>query len=153
MISNDFNTKADLDRIIYSIDKFKLDLYTYSASELERCLHYQYDIKFNSIIQGLLAKNELDFRDEYKVKIEHLLDDLAKSLVSIEILDITIAFSPSARFLNVMRNWAYENITDNIVLDIHVDPAVLGGASLIYRGHYLDLTIANKLKNFDFTHI
>lgn len=151
MINTDFNTKADLDRIIYSIDKFKLDLYTYSSKELERCLHYQYDIKFNAIVQGILAKNEIDLGDEHKVKIEQLLNDLSKELASVEILDITMAFSPSLRFLNVLRNWVYENVTQNIVLDIHVDPSVLGGVSLVYRGRYLDLTISNKLKSFNFT--
>ncbi len=151
MIKNDFATKADLDRILYSIDKFKLDLYTYSSKELERCLHYQYDIKFNAIVQGVLAKNEIDLGDENKVTVEKLLNALSVDLAAIEILDITMSFSPSARFLNILRNWAYENVTENIVLDIHVDPSVLGGASLIYRGRYLDLTISNKLKSFNFS--
>ncbi len=150
MMIDEFSTKADLDRLLYSIDKFKLDLYTYSSSELERCLHYQYDINFNALVQTLLVKNDLQLDDKNKVKIEALLDAVAKELASIEVLDLTIGFSPTVRFLNVLRHWAYENVSKNVVLDIHTDPSVLGGASIVYRGHYLDLTISNKLKSFDY---
>lgn len=150
MMVDDISTKAELDRLIYSIDKFKLDLYTYSSAELERCLHYQYDIKFNSLIQTLLAKNDLDIQDNTKVQVEKLLDAVARELASIEIVDLTIAFSPTARFLTVLRHWVYENVSNNVVIDIHTDPSVIGGACITYRGHFMDLTISNKLKSFNF---
>ncbi len=150
MIIDEFSTKDELDRLLYSIDKFKLDLYTYSTAELERCLHYQYDIKFNAFIQKVLEKNNLQLADDNKVKLEKLLADVAKEVASIEILELTIAFSPTVRFLNVLRHWIVENVSKNTVIAIHVDKSVLGGAAIVYRGHYLDLTISNKLKSFDF---
>ena len=85
MIIDEFSTKDELDRLLYSIDKFKLDLYTYSTAELERCLHYQYDIKFNAFIQKVLEKNNLQLADDNKVKLEKLLADVAKEVASMEI--------------------------------------------------------------------
>lgn len=150
MIIDQFNTKQELDHFLASLSRFKLDLFKYSSEELEEVLHNNYDIVFVSTFHKLLQSSNVALTEETKLQVESILENFETEMEDVEVLKITISFSPTARFQAELQNWISKNISPNTLLDLTVRNEIIGGAEIVYKGNYQDLTISNKLENYNF---
>lgn len=150
MILEDFSTKKDLDDLLTSIQRFKLDLFNFKAEDLEKHIHDNYDVVFANTLREIMSRGDIGFVEEDKLRLESSLDALEKDASSIEILEITVAFNPTQRFLSELKNWISKNIKENILIDLKVNESIVAGAEIVYQGNYRDFTISNKLRNYNF---
>ena len=147
---NDQATKEYLTHFLAQLDDFMLKIFERDASGLKHMLEEDYDYRFSQVINDLLQKNKLDFSEDNKLKLERVLKKLRGEYTSIEIVKVDLAFEPSERFMAMLKNWIQNNIGSNVVLDLHVNPKLLGGALITYKGLYKDFSILDKVKNYDF---
>lgn len=151
MIFEQFNTTQELDHFIMSLNRFKLDLFNYSAEEIEDILHNNYDIMFVSTLHRILQNENLQITEENKLQIESVLQKIEEAADEVEVLKLTISFSPTARFQGELQNWIAKNVAPNTLLDLTVRKEVIGGAEIVYKGNYKDMTISNKLDGYKFS--
>lgn len=150
MLLDQFNTKQELDHLLASLTKFKLDLFNYTSEQLEQKLYDEYDVVFVNTLKELLKNNSLSINDDNKLQIESLLDQVEKEAAEVEVLKITLAFTPTERFLAELQNWISKHVGQNVLLDLLVREEIIGGAEIVYKGLYKDMTISNKLENYEF---
>ncbi len=73
-------------------------------------------------------------------------EELKKYLHSLPQIKLELAFVPSKKFLIKVKKWLKETTGQEIVLDIIVNPEIVGGANIEYQGKYLDCSLAKNLK-------
>lgn len=109
---------------------------------------------FSDRLAALRTKDDVDallgeidvYRDSlYKtkgeVKEDPQLDQVEKSLKSVEIVQLTLAYDPGTADIE-----AFFKETGKI-LDVSVDRRILGGAVVSYQGKYGDFSVRKKLSN------
>jgi F0F1-type ATP synthase delta subunit len=124
--------------------------------------------ELNAVLLGLIGRTQGDVADVLKktsprycdVLLKYLeakeaftrekaareLEALAKSLKSVNELELTLAVNPTEDFVSGCFAWVQKNVGEDVVLNIKKDPALVGGAKITYKGKYLDYSLARKLK-------
>jgi len=72
-------------------------------------------------------------------------DELKKYLAKIPHLKLEIAFSPSQSFLLRIKKWFKEKNHQEVILDVTINPNVVGGAIIEYQGYFRDFSLAKEI--------
>lgn len=64
------------------------------------------------------------------------------------IFEITTAVAPSKTSLSKLRLRLEEKFGDKIRLAVKVDPAVIGGAIIVFNGRYFDYSLKKRLEEY-----
>ncbi len=103
---------------------------------------------FKELIKKIKTKEELIFFleeiDQKKIKGEEV-SELERKLRSLPEINLEIAFSPSEDFIDRMSQWLEKELGQKIILDITVNPKIVGGAIIEYQGKWLNFTLARKI--------
>jgi hypothetical protein len=70
---------------------------------------------------------------------------LEKKLRALPEIKLEIAFFPKNNFLNRISQWLQETIGEKVILDITVNPKVVAGAKIEYRGNWRDFSLAKRV--------
>lgn len=124
------------------------------ANEIDLLIEalYGQDGKFEEIL-GSSVKNwfageiKQVFQDVSIDKAKYL-KDLKVKLSSLKELKLTVALEPTETGLDRIHSWIIENIGEEVVLDISKNPAILGGAVVIYKGNYRNYSLRKKLEDY-----
>ncbi|MDP2946579.1 MAG: F0F1 ATP synthase subunit delta [Nanoarchaeota archaeon] len=73
------------------------------------------------------------------------LEKLGKELQSLPEIKLEIAFSPDDDFLNKISQWFEKELGQKIILDLTINPKVIGGAIAEYRGNWRDFSLAKEI--------
>jgi len=71
--------------------------------------------------------------------------ELEKYLQSLPEIKLEIAFSPDDNSLNRISQWFEKELGQKIILDLIINPRVVGGAIIDYRGNWRDFSLAKKI--------
>ncbi|MBI2414269.1 hypothetical protein HYV31_00285 [candidate division WWE3 bacterium] len=74
-----------------------------------------------------------------------IIDNFLLYLNSISVLDLTLAFNPTPKFLQEVLFWLNKNVSNNIVLKVNYQEDIVAGALITYNGKYGDFSTRNKL--------
>ncbi|KKQ74862.1 MAG: hypothetical protein US96_C0023G0006 [Candidatus Woesebacteria bacterium GW2011_GWB1_38_5b] len=80
--------------------------------------------------------------------VDNSLRELLKNINQIEEVKLLLAFSPKLAFIERLSFWFKNQFGQNTMLDISVDPAILGGTIVAYKGKYIDLSLAKELDEY-----
>ena len=94
----------------------------------------------DTILRYLNIRNAFTKKEAAKV-----LEELARALEKVEELEISIAIDPSESFVSGILDWVHKNISTNVVVDMKKNPALVGGATITYKGKYSDYSLEKKL--------
>lgn len=146
-----------------------IDLFFEHILTLEDALYFKEKIiKLQQLVfksSGLLSEKAKNLGEEKLVEIIlkaegekkifsepetqfNFLEELQKKLESLPVLKITLAFLPSRKSIERIVNFIRKESGEKIILDIFIDPEIVGGAILEYRGKYLDFSLKNEVKKF-----
>lgn len=105
-------------------------------------------ISSSKAARGYLDFEVLDLIDSLGKSVNYstLSTEFKKLFFKIQIVSLTLAFSPSKGLLSRLKTWFEENFDQRILLDIKVDPGVIGGIQIICNEHFRDYTIRRKLE-------
>ncbi len=74
-------------------------------------------------------------------------EELKKYLHSLPQIKLEVAFLPNKTFLTKIKKWLEETINREMVLDILVNPEIVGGVNIEYQGKYFGWSLAEKLRD------
>lgn len=85
-----------------------------------------------------IANKKIDSEREGLAKLEEKLRSLPEA-------KLEIAFLPSNDFLNRASQWFEKELGQKTILDITVNPKVVAGAIIEYRGNWRDFSLARRI--------
>lgn len=145
-IIQQIKTTEDAEQLSIQIDKILEDLFSIHHKTLTDLL----DENLSSEI-GLSIKNT--FHDhgmswEHHEEVKSFFQGLQEEIKKFTVMTLTLAYHPTERQLQKLKNWTVYNLDGNYIFEIQHDPDILGGAIIILNGHYLDLSLKKQLDNY-----
>ena len=103
----------------------------------------------NPLFAAILAilPSDLQNGDGDKNEIKNLTTEIKKRIQALKKLSLTLAIKPNEKILKTVKDWARTNTGEQVVLDVTVDPEIIGGAIIVRNGTYHDYSIAKKIKD------
>jgi F0F1-type ATP synthase delta subunit len=126
-------TKEEVNELKDEINLLIRSLYETKDGNLADTLKYQ--------IRSWVAVHVIDAFSKEGLDREKYLRDLLLLLDSFEQVELVIAFEPTEEHLDVFNAWVKENIGENVLLKLTFNPEILGGAIVISKGEYRDLSL------------
>lgn len=83
-----------------------------------------------------------------KTKSAQILTLFKNKFVSTTLISLKLAFKPSSEFLKTVKAWFEENAGIKVLLDLSVDPKIIGGAIIIANNHYRDYSVLSRIQPF-----
>lgn len=74
--------------------------------------------------------------------------DVKKILKKILQIKLEVAFQPSLEFCIFVKKWFKENLHTNLILDLTINPKIIGGVIIEYKGKYGDFSLNKKIDEF-----
>lgn len=71
--------------------------------------------------------------------------NLKKNLKKIPQLKLELVFEPSIEFLLKIKQWFKEKNKQEVILDLSVNPEIVGGTIIEYQGRYRNFSLAKKI--------
>ena len=108
------------------------------------------EIKTEKLIEKIRTKEELVFllgeiAGKKLILEEEEIYELEKKLRSLPEIKLGIAFYPSDSFINRISLWFEKEFGQKTILDITVNPKIVAGATIEYKGNWRNFSIAKKI--------
>lgn len=100
------------------------------------------DEKLINYIQELERKEMLPHSPNQQLAF---LEELKKYLLTISQVRIEIAFTPSENFIFKIAEWLKKNLHQKMILDLAINPRIVGGAIIEYQGKYCNFSLVKKI--------
>jgi hypothetical protein len=107
--------------------------------KLDAVLLEQIGVQKRDKFMSLLRDNGVN--SESNSDLKTFFDTLQEKIAAMTVLSLTLAFEPKEQTLNAITDWFLVNSNKQILLEIVVDPTLLGGATLTFNGVYKDFSI------------
>lgn len=75
------------------------------------------------------------------------IDEIKAKLNTIKTLHVVLA-SNNDRTVDLLHDWAVENVPEPVIAKVTQETGVLGGVQLVYEGLYKDWTLKEQVKNY-----
>jgi len=145
IIFDSLRTKKNSYLFIEALDYVSSNIYKGKVTSLEKHLE-EISEDFKSVILEIARLQSVDLGN--KSEVQKLFASLSDLLKSANVTIITLAFSPSESFINRLYVWFKTNLGGEQLLDVQVEPSVVGGLALIKEGHYVNLTLDKLLTDY-----
>lgn len=99
---------------------------------------------YSQIIKGELNQQKITMDNTDDMK--NMLENLTEKLQTMQELNLTIAFTPSKSALESIYSWVKKNMGDNFFLNLEINPKILGGAIISYKGLYINNSLEKQLE-------
>lgn len=105
---------------------------------------YQNEDRFNEVLNGFRPQiaealaTELTANSDSK---ENYLNNLTEELQRIPTIGLTLAFEPGNATINKIHDWIRSRTTTPTLIDIDVNPRILGGVIIVSKGTYSDFSV------------
>lgn len=136
-ILSKIRTKQDVRLLEEELDLLIGKLYSAEKGVFEQTLEKKVRSWVSADLKEGLSKTAQ--RQEY---LKGLLLELSK----LKALSLTISFEPTEDGLDRLHSWVREHVGSGIILEINVEPSLLGGAKVIFEGRYLDSSLTARFK-------
>lgn len=81
-----------------------------------------------------------------QISIKRRIDDLSDQLRRAKALQLTIAFRATEDTIALFSDWVKKNVSKNLLIDLHYDKNIVGGAILVsHDGSYKDYSVKKNL--------
>ena len=76
--------------------------------------------------------------------LEKLLEEFRNAFWKLEFVNLKLAYTPTRTFLSELKRWFEKNMNGPVIIDLEVDKSIIGGAVIVARDHWRDLSIAQR---------
>ncbi len=133
-----FKTKAQANDFISRIAAVSGKVYG-TKFDLEKELLEEFGMQKRDKFMTLLRTNNVN--PEKADALKAFFTTIQKYTEALPTLTLTIAFEPKEKTLQTLSEWFMMNIKKQMLFEIIVDPKVIGGSTISYRGQYADFSI------------
>lgn len=116
----------------------------YKKPGLSKTLTNDVPLKYSLFIKKLMEQNKISGKNQSAQ--QELLEEIGKKLKTLEQLNLTIAFNPTERNIENFYLWAVKNIGENTIINLEIDPSIVGGAIISYKGLYSDFSLKKEIE-------
>ncbi|MCD6114696.1 F0F1 ATP synthase subunit delta [bacterium] len=140
-------TKEDLNLFIQDAEKISDLVFKNPKLSLREKIEKSKEKISNKFYDFFLELSQDGYSNKEKILKE--LEETKEELLKLPVLKIQLAFSPSPSFIKEISDWLKRNLKKKVLLDVEVNPVIVGGAILEYRGRYLDLSLKKEIEKLN----
>lgn len=107
--------------------------------QLEKVLLEQFGLQKKDVFLTFLRKNNV--ATDTVAPLKEFLTKMQEYIHALPTLSLTIAFEPKEETLRAISQWFVGQLHKQILLEITVNPAIIAGTAITFRGKYLDYSI------------
>ncbi len=86
-------------------------------------------------------------------EVQHFVMYIKSEIEHLTVINMSVAFEPNEKTINMISLWFLNNINKAVLLDIVYDSKLIGGTIITYNGKYKDYSLRKKLENIDINNI
>lgn len=139
-------TTHQADELLMHIDAILAKLYTIEQQPFEKVAFASLDPQIAKAIHDTYLSYQLSWSNSEEIK--NFFTTIKDTIKHLSVITLTIAYRPTNDGIESLSNWTRTNIYHNTLLEINVDQDLIGGAIIVFRGNYLDLSVKKKLDNY-----
>jgi F0F1-type ATP synthase delta subunit len=132
-----FTTKSQANEFAIRLNSFSESVYNTQFS-LEKASMQYFGMKKSEAFLRLLHDN--DVSPDSAAAIKTFVAKMQDAIKTAPLLTVTLAFEPSEKVLRTLSDWFVMNLKKQFLLDIQIDPTIIAGALIRYKGQYLDVS-------------
>ena len=129
---------------LYSEISLVLDVLFRQQADLEKILDTKVSPQLRTYILGLLQGKPLD--EALREKIAKNLAEIKNKAEGLQAITLTLAFEAQQSTIDKISAFARQLLAENIIIEINVEPSILGGAIIVFKGLYRDYSLKAKLE-------
>ena len=111
---------------------------------LETELMNQFGLQKKDKFMVLLRDNKIAIESHSALK--EFLTKIAEQAVQLPVLSLTLAFEPKEQTLKIVSDWFLLDIKKQFLFDVHVDPSIIGGSMISFKGKYIDYSLKPRFE-------
>jgi F0F1-type ATP synthase delta subunit len=136
-------TEDDLVFFLEQLNTLKKFLFSQTQIPLSERLKGKVDEKFRKEIEKLEKEKILTSSQKEQFSF---FKELENFLLKIPKVKLEIAFEPSEEFIFKLKAWFQEKVKKRMILDIIVNPKVIGGAKIEFQGKCKDFSLEKEIE-------
>lgn len=138
-------TKEDLNLLLQAVEEVKRNTYRTGAHNLGEVLKKWLPER----LAHPLEKIWLDcLGGSQPHTLGEFIDNLKLEFKKLRILKLYLAGEPSIETLERIENWIKKEIGEDVILEIELDPAIIGGAKIAFAGKFREITLHQLIDNY-----
>ncbi len=138
-------TKEDLNLLLQAVEEVKRNTYQTGAHNLggvlEKWLPKRLAHPLEEVWLEYLGGNQSHTQGEF-------IDNLKLEFKKLRVLKLYLAWEPSTETLERIENWIKKEVGENVILEIELDTAILGGAKIAFAGKFREITLHQLIDNY-----
>lgn len=139
------NTTEDLITLQNNIQELLKDLYHKNESDLSSLIDKLIPYQEAEIIKQDLVELKIDMQD--KESARSYFEKLLEELETAEKFSLNIAYEPSAASVKLFTEYAKDKFGPDTVIELSINPDLIAGAIITYKGKYLDYSLGKKVSD------
>lgn len=132
---------------------------TFTQAQLKKRVRLLKSYLLNILFKGSSQTNDLSVEDIRWIKslpdslmqqfnkdnVYSIFENLEKQINELKPLTLYLAFEADEKTLQSIGTFARKTFNKTLILDIKVDPSLISGAALVWKGIYKDYSLKSKL--------
>lgn len=135
-------TKEELVFFLEEIANVRQIIFKDKEEFLSRKLKRKAGVELKGLLEEL-EKEGVIF--EGRGKQSDFLEELEKELQSLPEIKLEIAFSPDNDSLEKISQWFEKELGQKIILDLSINPKIVGGVIIEYQGNWRDFSLEKEI--------
>jgi F0F1-type ATP synthase delta subunit len=136
--SDFFKTNTQATDFVTRLSSVSEQIYS-TDFNLEKALSDQFGIQKKDKFMIILRDNKIPI--DSNTALEDFLKKIREKISSMPIVSLMLAFEPKEETLKSISDWFPLNINMQVLLDIKVDPDIIGGTYINFNGKCSDFSI------------
>jgi len=138
-------TKSDLLQLLSSLEEFIDTFFTPKTLEEQKQIFRKLPLELGNILIQAFTRETITPENQIRIKRE--IDELTDKLHTCKSMHLTIAFQANDETITYFSEWVKKNIRKDLLIDLHYDKTIGGGAVIIVDGAYKDYSVRKNLSN------
>lgn len=136
-------TKVEADFLIDKIEDLTNSLYQLTKESFSQIVRRNLPSNLGEALYSELSKHNLTF--EHPKELKTYLTTLKELLQNMQTVSLTVSFSPSDELLTDISEKAKLLFGANVLVELHVQEDLIGGAIVVTHGKFTDASVKSKL--------
>src|SRR5437868_15371536 len=119
-------TKSDLSVLLVCLQEFIDTFFSPKQLREQQMIFRKLPKEVADLLITSFANEPITPENQIKVKRE--IDELIDQLHNCKSMQLTIAFQPNEETITLFSDWVKKNINKDLLIDLHFDKAIVGGA-------------------------
>lgn len=132
----------DLSVLIDKLDQIREKNFKIGES-FEKKVEAVFADKYGQVFLNILGEENISLKDP--IAVLEFIDGFRKGLKQLPIVRLKLAFLPTKNTLALVSEWFSGNLGGKAILDVEVDPKILGGVVILTGGLYKDYSLSAKI--------